>query len=288
MRKLSFVVLDELDHVIDRWQFSAHETIEIEGFGFELELDVIPGEILDFVTRIVQKKKTIKTSVIFKRKDQYQNSRAFRRWIAKNTTKNMALEYNDTNEIRYCICKIVNFEQAEIGIANILSIPIEIRPLTPFFRVEENTVLIQYTSSGKSIPYNIPFSYGVGEIVNNEIENPYIKDIPLRVVIYGDTVNPLITLENETRYAQVEFENTILNEGDYLLINGINQTITMHRANGTVQDWYNFVRKGYNPATQRDYQAFLLAKAEQISKIGVNLEPNQNGYLTASYRVYEV
>lgn len=288
MRKLSFVVLDELDHVIDRWQFSAHETIEIEGFGFELELDVIPGEILDFVTRIVQKKKTIKTSVIFKRKDQYQNSKAFRRWIAKNTTKNMALEYNDTNEIRYCICKIVNFEQAEIGIANILSIPIEIRPLTPFFRVEENTVLIQYTSSGKSIPYNIPFSYGVGEIVNNEIENPYIKDIPLRVVIYGDTVNPLITLENETRYAQVEFENTILNEGDYLLINGINQTITMHRANGTVQDWYNFVRKGYNPATQRDYQAFLLAKAEQISKIGVNLEPNQNGYLTASYRVYEV
>lgn len=288
MRKLSFVVLDELDHVIDRWQFSAHETIEIEGFGFELELDVIPGEILDFVTRIVQKKKTIKTSVIFKRKDQYQNSKAFRRWIAKNTTKNMALEYNDTNEIRYCICKIVNFEQAEIGIANILSIPIEIRPLTPFFRVEENTVLIQYTSSGKSIPYNIPFSYGVGEIVNNEIENPYIKDIPLRVVIYGDTVDPLITLENETRYAQVEFENTILNEGDYLLINGINQTITMHRANGTVQDWYNFVRKGYNPATQRDYQAFLLAKAEQISKIGVNLEPNQNGYLTASYRVYEV
>ena len=288
MRKLSFVVLDELDHVIDRWQFSAHETIEVEGFGFELELDVIPGEILDFVTRVVQKKKTIKTSVIFKRKNQYQNSRAFRRWIAKNTTKNMALEYNDTNEIRYCICKIVNFEQAEIGIANILSIPIEIRPLTPFFRVEENTVLIQYTSSGKSIPYNIPFSYGVGEIVNNEIENPYIKDIPLRVVIYGDTVNPLITLENETRYAQVEFENTILNEGDYLLINGINQTITMHRANGTVQDWYNFVRKGYNPATQRDYQAFLLAKAEQISKIGVNLEPNQNGYLTASYRVYEV
>lgn len=290
LRKLSFVVLDELDHVTDRWSFSAHEIIDIDGFGFEMELDIISGEILDYVTRIVQKKKPIKANIIFRRVNQYQNQKAFRRWLAKFMTAQMALEYYDTTETQYCICKVISYEVSEIKAANILSVPIEIRPLTPFFKVVENTVHIQYTSPGKGYPYGYPYGYGVGEILNNEISNPYIKAIPLRIAIFGDTVNPVIILEDEAneRYAQVEFINTDINAGDCLVIDGINQTITMYRANGTSIDWYNNVKKGYNAATQRDYQAFLLAKEETISKIGINLTPAQNGYLTASYRVYEV
>lgn len=291
MRKLSLVVLDEMDRIIDRWNFAPHETVELEGFGFKLNIEVITGTVSDYITRITHEKLPKKGNFIFKGNSQnaYQNALALKKWLFKNTFNIMALEYNNTVKTQYCECKITTFDIAEIGNANILKVPFILQPLTHLFVPEENGVEISYTSPGYGYPNGYPYGYAEGAIINNEIVNEYIEEIPLRIRIDGYTVNPIILLEdeNERRYTQVEFQNLTILEDDYLIIDSIKQTIKLYRANGQIVDAYDFLKKGYNPVTERNYQSFLLAKPLQTSKIGINILPGQSGKLTSSRRKYE-
>ena len=155
-----------------------------------------------------------------------KKSETIRRFIEQYTNSNkMALEYDNGVLLKYIDCLVQDFDLSEKDEFQSLTIPITIKPLSPFYRIVSNEITIKPAESGKAYPHGYPYGYGSGTIENNEIKNTYIKEIPLVITIYGEMSNPLIVLKDEDDeiYDTLEFEALTLAEGEHIIIDSINR-----------------------------------------------------------------
>ena len=277
MRKVAFVVFDIDNSIIDR--FNLDLITDINGVGFKLKLSTIDGDIESIVTKVVQDKQEVKFKIHFINRS-YEKSTVLEQWLEKysTTSKRMALEYTDGVRRRYTEGKVVSLSKTEKDEYNQLVRECAFKPLTPFFSNIENTIKIKVAAVGKSYPYRYPYSYGKNVVENNEINNPYILDVPVTVKITGGLYEPTILLldENDTEYSRIKFTGLTLSEGQYLIINSAERKIWFF--NGVeLQD--------YTAETDPSYDTFLRAKSGK-SKISINLNTSDTGELTGSWRQY--
>ena len=277
MRKVAFVVFDIDNSIIDR--FNLDLITDINGVGFKLKLSTIDGDIESIVTKVVQDKQEVKFKIHFVNR-AYEKSTVLEQWIEKysTTSKRMALEYTDGVRRRYTEGKVISLSKTEKDEYNQLVRECAFKPLTPFFSNIENTIKIKVAAVGKSYPYRYPYSYGKNVVENNEINNPYILDVPVTVKITGGLYEPTILLldENDTEYSRIKFTGLTLSEGQYLIINSAERKIWFF--NGVeLQD--------YTAETDPSYDTFLRAKSGK-SKISINLNTSDTGELTGSWRQY--
>ena len=283
MRKYALVVLDNKDEILDRYNFDV--TTDPTGNGFELSLYKIEDDVKDIITKVVQKKGAV-TFVVNQIQESYQKSNVLADWIQKYSTTDsvMALEYDDgTGVVRYCEGKVTKLEKTENQYKNVLQQRLEFTQTSPYYISRKNTITIQVSSQGKSYPYRYPYSYGSSKIENNEIENPYIMDIPLIITIKGKINNTTISLldENNDAYTSVEIDQ-IIETGETLIINSAQRKIVKISANGVESDFVPYV----SPSTD----TFLMAKSGK-SKININTSPDNIGdgfSLTGSWRQYNL
>ena len=277
MRKVAFVVFDIDNSIIDR--FNLDLITDINGVGFKLKLSTIDGDIESIVTKVVQDKQEVKFKIHFVNR-AYEKSTVLEQWIEKysTTSKRMALEYTDGVRRRYTEGKVTSLTKNEKDEYNQLVRDCSFKPLTPFFSNIENVIKIKVAAVGKSYPYRYPYSYGKNVVENNEINNPYILDVPVTVKITGGLYEPTILLldENDTEYSRIKFTGLTLSEGQYLIINSAERKIWFF--NGVeLQD--------YTAETDPSYDTFLRAKSGK-SKISINLNTSDTGELTGSWRQY--
>ena len=279
MRSYALVVLDKEDRIIDRYNLDivANPTEN----GFKLNLSLISTDIEDIITKVTQQKNIIKFTV-YHYNNSYTKSNILASWIQKYSTANykMALEYNDTKVIRYCEGKVISLTKTELDDYKNLAQDLQFQQTTPFFIKQENTITIQVSSVGKSYPYKYPYSYGSSVVENNEINNPYILDIPLIVTINGAISNPTIDLldENSNRYSRVKFDGVTIAEGETLIVNSAQRKIIKILQDGTEED--------YVPEVSPDEDTFLRAKSG-LTKISVNTNDTAEGFkLTGGWRQY--
>jgi hypothetical protein len=279
MRSYALVVLDKEDRIIDRYNLDI-VTNPTEN-GFKLNLSLISTDIEDIITKVTQQKNIIKFTV-YHYNNSYTKSNILASWIQKYSTANykMALEYNDTKVIRYCEGKVISLTKTELDDYKNLAQDLQFQQTTPFFIKQENTITIQVSSVGKSYPYKYPYSYGSSVVENNEINNPYILDIPLIVTINGAISNPTIDLldENSNRYSRVKFDGVTIAEGETLIVNSAQRKIIKILQDGTEED--------YVPEVSPDEDTFLRAKSG-LTKISVNTNDTAEGFkLTGGWRQY--
>lgn len=277
MRKVSFVVFDIDNSIIDR--FNLDLITDINGVGFKLKLSTIDGDIESIVTKVVQDKQEVKFKIHFVNR-AYEKSTVLEQWLEKYSTisKRMALEYTDGVRRRYTEGKVISLSKTEKDEYGQLIREVTFKPLTPFFSHIENVIKIKVAAVGKSYPYRYPYSYGKNVVENNEINNPYILDVPVTVTITGSIYEPTILLldEDNIEYSRIKFTGLTLSEGQYLIINSAERKIWFF--NGTeLQD--------YTAETDPSYDTFLRAKSGK-SKISINLQPTDTGELTGSWRQY--
>lgn len=277
MRKVSFVVFDIDNSIIDR--FNLDYITDISDVGFRLKLSTIDGDIESIVTRVVQDKQDIKFKIHFIGY-AYEKSAVLEQWIEKHskTTSRMALEYADGVRRRYTEGKVISLSKTEKDEFGRLIREATFKPLTPFFSHIENVIKIKVAAVGKSYPYRYPYSYGKNMVENNEINNPYILDVPVTVKIYGSIYEPTIILldEDNAEYSRVQFTGLTLEEGHYIIINSADRKIWYY--NGSeLQD--------YTAETDPRYDTFLRAKSG-LTKISINLQPTDTGELIGSWRQY--
>lgn len=301
LRTFALCVLDQSDEITEYFPLGAYETVSPDGLGFQLDIAVVESELADYVTRIVQKKQPIKMTLNFYRPNQYQKERTFRLFVEKHVNHRLCLEYADTVDKRYIECKVETMQVKEIEKSDILGCPIQIKPLTPFFRRIQNKVLITRELSGKRYPYRYPYRYGYSTVENNLIENTYFKDVPIIINLYGAVSNPVLSLADAAGniYAQmmIEVELRASENGadiqrDRLLIDAINYDVRLFKFDNpdpTGINAFNLVKKGISPNTGKPYNTFLWLAAEKTSKI---LSPfgqsSDTGKLEASYRQYSL
>lgn len=277
MRKFAFVIFDIENMITER--FPLDLVIDPSGLGFKLKLSTIEGDVVDILTRVAQEKQSVNLTINFFQ-NGYEKYTVLSQWLQKYSKPDarMALEYDDGTQLRYMEGKITELKKTEKDEYNLLSCPAIFTPFTPFFSNIENTIKIRVSSTGKSYPFKYPYSYGKNVVENNLIENPYISDIPVTVKITGAIFEPTILLldEDGNEYSRVQFTDVTLTDGQYIIVNSSARKIYFFDGE-KLQD--------YSAETDPRYDTFLLAKSG-VSKISINLEANDTGELTGSWRKY--
>ena len=279
IRRFALVVLDNKDRIFDR--FNLDLVTNPSGLGFELNLSTISSDIEDIITKTIQKKNVIKMAVIHYMQP-YAKSNVLTNWIQKYSTADykMCLEYKDNSVVRYCEGKVTNLSKTELDEFYGLTQELTFTQTTPFFIKQENTITIQVSSVGKQYSYCYPYCYGASNIENNEINNPYILDIPIIITIDGALDNPSISLldENGETYNQVRFDGISIVKGEQLIINSAQRKIYKKDITGKEVD--------FAPEVDPSYDTFLRAKSG-LSKINVNTAESGDGFkLTGGWRQY--
>lgn len=279
MRSYALVVLDKYDKIIDRYNLDV--VTNPTGNGFKLNLSTISTDIEDIITKVVQAKNVIQFT-INQNKNSYNKSNILAQWIQKYSTAQyrMALEYNDTKVTKYCEGRVVSLTKDELDEYRNLSQILQFQQTTPYFVKQENTITIQVSSVGKSYPYSYPYSYGANIVENNEINNPYILDIPLIMTIDGAIDNPTISLldENREMYSRVAFTGVTIAKGESLVINSAQRKIYKIFADGREED--------YVPMVSPMHDTYLRAKFGKTT-IAINTSDSAEGFkMTGGWRQY--
>lgn len=280
VRTFALLVIDEFDRVIDRFNLDYVETPK--NLGFELEFTTLESRLTTYFTSAREKKISTELTVNFIPPMAYNKLNAFKAFVQKYTNSRLVFEYNDTTVVKNWEGKIKKLGQEELTDWQGLACPISFLPGTPKYIRMDNTITIKYGSVGKSYPLRYPYTYGRTLVENNEINNTYFDEIPLRIIVYGVTSNPVISLVdtlNGEIYSSVKFNNLTLQQDEHLIIDAIQSKILLYR-NGKYISAYDYLDKG------SEYDSFLWAKENTISKISTSLSPTDSGYLKASYRQY--
>ncbi len=286
IRGYALVVMNNQDKIIDRYNL---ELITAPtGNGFQLELSTISTDIEDIITKVTQIKPTI-TMTIHQIQNGYMQSNVLTQWIQKYSTADyqMFLEYNDTVNTKYCGGKVTKLTKTEKDEYKDLAQDLTFTMTTPFFLKRENTITIQVSSIGKSYPFKYAYQYGKNVVENNEIENPYILEVPIIVKIDGAIDNPRVDLldENGDSYNRVEFDGVTIAQNERLVINSAQKKIYKvdidsngNEIAGTQED--------FRPEVNPQYDTYLLAQKGN-STISINTIDSGTGFkLTGSWRQY--
>ncbi len=91
----------------------------------------------------------------------------------------------------------------------------------------------QVQSEYLDYPYDYPHDYGIG-VIPSQVETDSLEESPVIITIYGAVVNPYINI-GSNRY-QV---NVTVPAGGYLVIDGVNHTITLSDAYGNTQNVFD-------------------------------------------------
>lgn len=279
IRAYALVILDKQDKIIDRFNLPL-VTNPTEN-GFKLSLSKISSDIEDIITKVVQQK-TVKKFNVLQYQNSYEKSSVLSNWIQKysKTDFRMALEYNDTNLLKYCEGKVTSLDKTEKDEYGVLTQAMEFTPVTPYFLKQENALILKSSNVGKKYPYKYPYMYGTSTVENNEVDNPYLYDIPVIVTLTGPIEHPAVSLadENDESYAKVSFPNIDLAQGEKLVINSAQRKIYKIATNGTETD--------YVPEVDPQFDTFLRARSG-ISKLIVNTPDAGIGFsLVGGWRQY--
>lgn len=279
IRAYALVILDRQDKIIDRFNLPL-VTNPTEN-GFKLSLSKISSDIEDIITKVVQQK-TVKKFNVIQYQNSYEKSSVLSNWIQKysKTDFRMALEYNDTNLIKYCEGKVTSLDKTEKDEYGVLTQAMEFTPVTPYFLKQENALILKSSNVGKKYPYKYPYMYGTSTVENNKVDNPYLYDIPVIVTLTGPIEHPAVSLadENDESYAKVSFPNIDLAQGEKLVINSAQRKIYKIATNGTETD--------YVPEVDPQFDTFLRARSG-VSKLIVNTPDAGIGFsLVGGWRQY--
>lgn len=249
------------------------------GLGFYQENSVIDTKTISYIVDRSLKKQDIKITVEFEEPYSYQKVNSLRSWIAKNMSNNMVLSYNDTFTERLIDIYVKDFQLTEI-VTDYNSIPLTLTPLSPFYKKGYQKAIISKLGTEKAYPYSYEYSYGGALLINNELTNSFFTSIPLLVIIHGKATNPIVRLldENGLEYAQVSFPNLVVDEGQTLTIDAINNQILFNDGT-TTSDYYNKVDK--------QHDTFLFAQPGKTI-IDANFLTTDSGYIEIIYIQYTI
>ena len=277
IREFALVVLDRTDKIIDRINLDIVD--KPRGLGFVIENAIIKTDVEDVLVSFRQQHETVSLDVNYAFGNEYIKARALRQWIEKYTGKKVCLEWTSQSKVLLAGCVVEKFDFSEIAETKVLSVPLTIKLLTPFFDVIENEISITPGATGKIYPYTYSYSYGEGLIVNNEINNAYIKSIPLNITLFGEMLTPSVSIKFQgasKSYASVVFQGLSLTADMYININAIERTITLFNGFDEV-DGYDYI--------DGTKQSFIFAQ-RGISELGASIQSDKSGRMLASYRRY--
>ncbi len=239
------------------------------GLGFGQSLDLVTGEVIDYVINQTVTKKTIKLTLAWKGPTAYRKYQDFATWIAQYfdlTKYHIRFSYSIGGTRRYVEVAATDFElRGRDG--RYVSAQLTLQPLTSFYEEYDGSfTIVTDSNTGKIYAYQYPYIYGGGAFSgDNSINNQYLKKIPLKIVLKGPMSSPYVsiakinddnTVEAEP-YLRVQFEvGFSLEDTEEVVIDALNNRVYKNtyelNADGervrlvSTTDVFNYVDKTYD------------------------------------------
>ena len=277
IREFALVVLDGTDAEIDRLNLDLVDNPK--GLGFTIENAVIKTDVEDMLVSFRQTHEVVTLNVNYAFGYEYLKARGLRIFIEKYLGGRLYLEWKTPVHTLLAGCAINKFEFSEISTTKILSVPLTLNLLTPFFDVVNNEITITPGETGKIYTYTYPYTYGEGIISNNEINNTYIKSVPLNITLYGEMTTPSVSIRfkgDTASYASVAFIGLALASNMWININGVEKNITLFDGAAEV-DAYDYI--------DGTRQSFIYAQ-RGLSELLASVQTDKSGRMRASFRRY--
>ena len=141
----------------------------------------------------------------------------------------------------YIDCYIIQSKSAPLERWTYLSNTIHIYAPYPFW-VQEKTISLpkssEQTGTFLDFPFDFPFDFTAPAVGSKTVASDFPFDSEFRMVIYGQAVNPRITING---YPYVLY--TTIPQGAYVIIDSRAHTITQYNADGTQSNMFNFRNK---------------------------------------------
>lgn len=280
IRSFALVVCSDFGEEIDRYQLEYVESPN--NLGFEMQFTTMDARPVTYITSMSEKKLDVNFNINFLPPNAYAKSNEFKRFVQRYMNRNIVLEYDDTNEVKNIEGKVKKVGLSELTEWGGLTCAFAFTASTPKYIQKNNTVYVNYSESGKSYPLIYPYGYGETIQKNDEIENTYFEDIPLRVILYGKMNNPQISLQDMDSgevYSTVRFLNLHIEDGEHVIIDSIRSKVLKSIA-GEYSSAYDYISK------QANLDTFLYAKGNTKSRIILKQDSSDSGYMSVSYRQY--
>lgn len=239
------------------------------GLGFAQSLDLVTGEVIDYVINQTVTKKAIKLTLAWKGSTAYRKYQDFATWIATYfdlTKYHIRFSYAIGGTRRYVEVAATNFElQGRDG--RYVSAQLTLQPLTSFYEEYDGSfTIVTDSNTGKIYAYQYPYIYGGGAFSgNNSINNAYLKKIPLKIVLKGPMSSPYVSIakinEDDTvesqPYLRVQFATGFSIAADEeVVIDAFNNRVYLNKyeldSSGqrvrliSTTDVFNYVDKTYD------------------------------------------
>ena len=277
IREFALVILDATDTEIDRLNLDLVNNPK--GLGFTIENAVIKTDVEDMLVSFRQTHEIVTLNVNYAFGHEYLKARGLRTFIEKYMGERLHLEWETPVQTLLAGCAVDRFDFSEISDNKILSVPLTLRLLTPFFDVVNNEITITPGETGKIYTYTYPYTYGEGVISNNEINNTYIKSVPLNITLYGEMATPSVSIRvkgDTASYASVAFIGLSLAPNMWLNINAVEKNITLFNGSSEV-DAYDYI--------DGTRQSFIYAR-RGLSELLASVQSDRSGRMRASFRRY--
>jgi len=268
-------------------EYQMDRVTQVSGLGFKQKVTVQETDTVDYVVKQIMEKKLVKLQVHFIEPQSYAQAEAFQNWLGAYVNLNkfkLTLQYTNGLHERLVDVYISDYELISLE-ANVTSVQLSVKPLTPNYLRNRKIVTISNSDSNKKYPYTYPYKYGGGSFSDNVIKNDFIANIPLSVTFRGKIVNPEMSLTDSDGniYATIKFRGITLQAGQKLVVDGINQRITLYSSEDAVSgtDYFNEIDKTTD--------TFLMA-IPGVSNIIANLDGTEptNPSVEVSYVQYVI
>ena len=239
------------------------------GIGFAQSLDLVTGEVIDYVINQTVTKKPIKLTLAWKGSTAYRKYQDFAAWVAQYFDLNkyhIRFSYLIGEVRRYVEVAVIDLELLGRD-GRYVSAQLTMKPLTSFYEEYDGSfTIVTDSNTGKIYAYQYPYIYGGGAFSgNNSINNQYLKKIPLKIVLKGPMGTPYVSISRinedneveENPYLTVQFQTGFsIAEDEEVVIDAFNNrvyknTYELNSAGDRIRlisttDVFNYVDKTYD------------------------------------------
>lgn len=209
---------------------------EPQGFGFRRSYTSLKVGNSELVTSQQFELTDITGQLLFYDSSVGTKYEDYQKFIQFAKYKPLEFHYQTPNELNSYFCDVlfVQADKSEVGVNNVLNVPVAFHRLTEWLNDEDYTITLSnsITDDGKFYPLVRPYHYAGTDLSNTPIFNNGTDDVGFVITIEGEVQNPQFTL---TQYGEQYGVCKINGTYDFVQIDSVERTENIYlELNGSV------------------------------------------------------
>lgn len=207
----------------------------IDGLGFEFDI-----EYQDFADNFIECKRKTQQRIIIFTLIFLEGYKGFTKWREYVTRSKELRLFYQADGVKHCFVNVRSSTKNQLE-SGIIRSTVQFECLTLWLVNKSSTITVVQSNEGKTYPYKFTYVYAVSFNGKVTVSNECLKNIPLRITITGNVLNPRVIVRQNSevitalRLLVDERENPVIEISSDPTNQYIKKTL-----NGEVTDIYKY------------------------------------------------